>query len=193
MSLTHVAQAQALASELERLQKSHHPASICILGCAGGNGLEKVDPIITKRVVAVDINPEYVDVAKKRFGKRYPTFQAIVQDIASGSSLACEPVDMVFAGLLLEYVPLRPALHVIRGIAKKGTVVGSVLQRPSKDLPEVSPSPYSSLEVLAHQMKLVEPKELVREAALFGLRFSDSHISVMPNGKELLMQVFRAE
>jgi len=38
----------------------HAPSSVAMLGCAGGNGLERVDPGVTTRVVAVDIHLSYL-------------------------------------------------------------------------------------------------------------------------------------
>jgi hypothetical protein len=60
MALPQVGQAAALASEFERLLREHRPAAVALLGCAGGNGLERVDPATTQRVVAPDLNPGYV-------------------------------------------------------------------------------------------------------------------------------------
>lgn len=43
------------------------PASVAILGVAGGNGLDAIDPLSTTRVVGVDINPEYLAATGRRF------------------------------------------------------------------------------------------------------------------------------
>ena len=40
------------------------PASVAILGIAGGNGLEHVDPSVTSRGVGLDLNPQYPDVTR---------------------------------------------------------------------------------------------------------------------------------
>ncbi len=42
------------------------PDSIAVLGIAGGNGLDRIDANITKRVVGLDINPLYLEAVKRR-------------------------------------------------------------------------------------------------------------------------------
>jgi hypothetical protein len=42
------------------------PDSVAILGVAGGNGLDRVDANITKRVVGLDINPSYLEAVRRR-------------------------------------------------------------------------------------------------------------------------------
>jgi hypothetical protein len=43
------------------------PESVAVLGIAGGNGLERVDPTITKRIVGVDIHAGYLGVVQQRY------------------------------------------------------------------------------------------------------------------------------
>jgi len=42
MSLPEIGQAQMLADQFELLIKRHSPASVALIGCAGGNGLERL-------------------------------------------------------------------------------------------------------------------------------------------------------
>ena len=44
-----------------------------ILGIAGGNGLEHIDPAITTRTVGIDINAEYLEVV----AQRHPNLHAL--------------------------------------------------------------------------------------------------------------------
>jgi len=53
MSAPVVAQAEMLADVLRELLERYRPRSLAVLGSAGGNGLEYVDPLVTQRVVAV--------------------------------------------------------------------------------------------------------------------------------------------
>ena len=61
MSLPEVAQAQLLGNVFEGMLKKYIPKSVAIIGCAGGNGLERISTDITNRVVAVDLNALYVE------------------------------------------------------------------------------------------------------------------------------------
>jgi len=72
-----------------------------VLGIAGGNGLDHVDPNITKRVVGLDGNPLYLDEVRRRYAGKYVLGLYRVD-------LAAEPVDMeplqlVHAALVFEH------------------------------------------------------------------------------------------
>src|SRR5690349_21449618 len=103
MASPQVGQAQLLSDTLAESLRTYSPRSIALLGCAGGNGLEQVDISKTDRVVCVDINPRYVEQVCARFGSRIPMLEATVGDIQS-DDFSFAPVELVFAGLLLEYV-----------------------------------------------------------------------------------------
>lgn len=68
MSLPSVGQARMLADQLALLIERHTPSSVAIIGCAGGNGLDRIDSSRVERIVAVDINPEYIAAAELRPG-----------------------------------------------------------------------------------------------------------------------------
>jgi hypothetical protein len=60
MALPSVAQAQLLGATLHRVVSEFRPRSLAVLGVAGGNGLELIDPEIVGRLVAVDLNPHTI-------------------------------------------------------------------------------------------------------------------------------------
>jgi hypothetical protein len=191
MALPEVGQAQALAGEFGRLLREHRPASVALLGCSGGNGLERIDPEVSRRIVAVDIHPGYVETVRQRFGDRLPGLEPVVCDIASSETAPFAPVELVFAGLLLEYVPLRAVLRFVTTALAPGGVFGCVIQLPCASLPEVTPSPYGSLEALAPHIALVDPAQLSDAARESGFALVTSRVAGMPNGKSLLCLVFR--
>lgn len=191
MSLPEVGQAQALARELGRLLLEFKPASVALVGCAGGNGLGEVDPAVTSRVVALDINPSFVAAADKRHGRRFATFEPVVCDVASDGEVPFKPVSLVFAGLLLEYVQPEKLLRFALESLERGGILACVVQLPCESLPEVTPSPFSSLEVLAPHISLVSPEAVVGRAEALGFSHISSRLNTMPNGKELLTLVFR--
>jgi len=193
MSLPYVAQAQALGSELERLLRLYRPASFALLGCSGGNGLERVDPMLTRRVVALDVNPEYVRATAARFGRSFSCFEPLVCDISLVEAAPFRPVDLLFAGLLLEYVPLLPALRLVRSGLESGGIFGCVFQRESSSLGHVSPSPYASLSLLSPHMTTLARDDVEDAAGRCGLRAGAVRDLRMPNGKILVSQVYEAE
>ena len=64
MALPQVAQAQMPAELLRCLVNTHRPESLAVPGVAGGNGLEAVCGTATYRVVAVDVNEEYLNARR---------------------------------------------------------------------------------------------------------------------------------
>ncbi len=88
MALPEVAQATLLADVFEKALRKHAPASVSILGCAGGNGFDRIDPQVTTRVVGIDINPAYIAIARDRFQRRLLGLELIVADLQQGLDLS---------------------------------------------------------------------------------------------------------
>ncbi|MBM3315539.1 class I SAM-dependent methyltransferase, partial [candidate division WOR-3 bacterium] len=59
-------QSRPLAELFAGFYRKSRPAALAVPGCATGNGLECVDPAVTKRLVGIDINPEFLRVAAER-------------------------------------------------------------------------------------------------------------------------------
>jgi SAM-dependent methyltransferase len=80
MSLPSIRQAQMLADQFERLLVRHRPTSVAIVGCAGGNGLERIEAGQVRRVVGIDINPEFIEAARARHARRLVGAERITID-----------------------------------------------------------------------------------------------------------------
>ena len=55
-----------LAAIFGEVYTAARPASVALLGCATGNGLEAIDPSVTPRIVGIDLHPEYLAIARQR-------------------------------------------------------------------------------------------------------------------------------
>jgi SAM-dependent methyltransferase len=191
MSLPSVGQAKMLADQLERLIGQYRPASIALMGCAGGNGLERIQSTCVERIVAVDINAQYIATARNRFADRLANLDFRCADVQS-ESLQFEPVELIYAALIFEYVDVAAALSTMRrNIRHGGTLVG-LLQLPHAEQQAVSPSPYRSLEKLASALELVAPDELRAQAKAAGFKIGCSETIALPSGKEFLLHTFAA-
>ena len=127
MALPSVGQAQMLADQFALLIKRIRPASLALVGCAGGNGLDRVDPEQVERVVAIDINPKYLEQAEARHAKRLKQLQLICADIQS-EKLHVEPVDFIYAALVFEYVDVLSTIATLKHICRGGgTLVSRVI------------------------------------------------------------------
>jgi SAM-dependent methyltransferase len=186
MALPEVGQAQLLAALLASALHAHRPASVAVVGCAGGNGFENV-PRDT-RLVGIDVNPAYLATARARHASRRRNLELHVSDVER-DELRLAPVDLVFAGLLLEYVDAGRALdRIATWLAPRG-ILATVLQLPS-DAETVTPSPFASLHRLAPSMRLLAPERLVALAAERGFRVVDSRVAEASGGKRFAAQTF---
>src|ERR1019366_6008220 len=91
MSLLSIGQAQMLADQLAHLVASYRPTSVGIVGCAGGNGLDRIEPWPVELLFALDVNP--------RHARRFTCLNLYCADVQTGS-LQFEPVDLMYAALL---------------------------------------------------------------------------------------------
>jgi Methyltransferase domain len=190
MSLPAVGQAQMIAEQLDRALNRWTPTSIAVIGCAGGNGLERIAGSTVEHVVAVDVNPDYIERTRERHAKRLQGLELVCADVQS-ESLIYEPVEFTYAALLFEYVALLPALKTLKRNSRPDAILTAVLQLPHSSMHAVSPSPYKSLGNLAAAMTLVAPEKLCHAAERVGFTVTDSTILELPSGKRFRVQNFR--
>ena len=187
-----VRQLEFLSRVFGQLMTEYAPESLLLLGCATGNGLERVDPGRTRRLVALDINPEYLEVCRKRHGENIPGLELVCEDFAS-FDLEAASIDFVYAALFLEYVDPESAMRKISLWLKPDGILAVVLQMPHRSGDNVSETDYASVKALEPAIRLVEPAVLGRFAREHG--FSEMHSSreTLASGKEFFLGVYRLE
>jgi hypothetical protein len=191
MSLPSMGQAKMLADHLELSVKRTSPASVAILGCAGGNGLDRIGLGQVERVVAVDINPSYVEAVGARHASRLGCLDVVCGDVQA-ESLRFEPVDLIYAALIFEYVDVWSTFATLRRLCRAGGTVATLIQLVRADQDSVTPSGFRSLQALAPIMRLRTPDEMKQVAAAAGFHTSDSEIIELPSGKAFCLQTFRS-
>jgi len=191
MSLPTVGQAQMLSEQLYRAVVRWTPTSIAVIGCAGGNGLERIAAGMVERVLAVDVNPDYIERTRARHGQRLRGLELVCADVQSGS-LMYDSVDLTYAALLFEYVDVLSTLKTLKRNSRPGAVLTTVLQLPHSTIHAVSPSPYKSLGALASAMTLVAPETLCHAAVDVGFASVDSTTIELSSGKRFCVQNLRA-
>ena len=191
MSLPAVGQAQMIAEQFDRALKRWAPARVAVIGCAGGNGLDRIAPVTVERVVAVDLNPEYIECARARHAGRLQGLELLCADVQS-ESLTYGPVDFTYAALLFEYVDVPSTLRTLARNSRPDAVLTTVVQLPHSIMPAVSSSPYESLVRLASVMTLVAPESLSRAAMEAGFAAADSTVIELESGKRFCVQNFTA-
>ena len=190
MALPEVAQAQPLSDLMASVLKEYTPTSIAVIGCSTGNGFEHIDTKHTRRIVGIDINPAYLSILETRFASKFPFLELVEADVTS-PDFRIEPVSLVFAGLVFEYLDVSGALLGISRCLAPGAILLAVLQLPSTESAPVTATPYKSLELLAPIMKLVSPSEFSIACGRVGLLKFKSATIPLKKGKGFFVGFYR--
>lgn len=192
MSLPEVAQSQALSSLMAAALKEYSPTSLAVIGCTTGNGFEHIDTERTRRVVGIDINPDYLRILQTRFAGKIPGLELIEADIAV-PGFRIDSVSMVFAGLVFEYVDVLCALrNIARCLAVHGSFL-AVLQQPSAESAPVTVTRYKSLELLSQIMNLVSPVEFSGMCRSLGFQEIRTDTLPLKKGKVFFVGLYRKD
>jgi SAM-dependent methyltransferase len=184
MGSPRVLQLQFLSAVFRELLDRHRPASVAVLGCATGNGLEHIDPRRTTSVVGIDINPEYMAILMRRHSGRLPGLRAVLGDIA-----ACElepgSMDLVHCALVFEYVDPRAVLGKTAMWLPEGGVMSVVLQLPSAGHEKVADTEYKNvLSRLEPIMELIDPAEFAKLSEGAGFVPGPAEVRTLETGKK---------
>jgi len=178
----------ALSDAFGQIYRSVRPARLALLGCATGNGLERVDPAITVRAVGVDLNIQYVAVARQRFRALGARLELYCGDVLS-ARLDAGSFDLVHAALLFEYVHPELLARAIGGWVAPGGSCSVVLQLPGGEPPGASR--FETIRKLDGTMRLVPPAEVADLLAAQGLRRAGAWEVPLRGGKRFHVGVFR--
>lgn len=171
MNAPSVQQAQALANFFDDALTLCRPGEVAILGVAGGNGLDRIDRTCTRRIVAVDINQQYLDTARQRYAN-LPGLELHNIDL-SATAISLSAVDLVFAALIFEHAGIELCLeNAVRLVAPNG-FLAVVLQLPSKVVDAVSSTGIASMEQLKSTFRLIEPSLLVARLMRYGFTLAE--------------------
>jgi hypothetical protein len=184
-----VEQLGALAELFAEALAITRPASAAIVGIAGGNGLEAIDPGVTRRVVGIDVNPAYLDATRQRF-PALPDLQLHCLDLAA-APVVLDPVELVHAALVFEHAGTGRCLENARSLVAPGGCLSVVLQLPSPIESGVSRSPFPAIQTLAERFALVDRDALTREILAAGCALVHESRRALPAGKAFWLGIFR--
>jgi hypothetical protein len=183
MSLEGVRQLQQLNYIMKEQFDIFPVSSAMVLGVAGGNGLEHVNPKKYQKIYGVDVNQKYLDETRKRFSNLGTAIQLLCVDLLEERKKLPE-ADLLIANLLIEYIGYESFNEVVMKANPK--FISSVIQiNESKEF--VSDSPYlhvfDGLESVHCQ---VESGVLSENMANIGYANIESKDYPLPNGKKLV-------
>lgn len=159
------------------------PASVVVLGVAGGNGLDAIDPAVTRRVAGIDIHPGYLAAT----AARYPAAELHLCDLAAAAAPPCAPAKLVHAALIFEHAGADRCLANARRLVAPGGHLSVVLQLPSAAQAGVAPTGFASIQGLKDRFRLLDPAAFQAAA---GLPLASETIVPLPSGKAFWFGLF---
>jgi hypothetical protein len=183
-----VQQSHTLAELFACSLRHTRPESVAVLGVAGGNGLDRISPDVTKRVCGLDINPHYLEAVRRRYGN-LPGLELHCADLAN-QAVQLAPVRLVHAALIFEHAGLEGCLRNALSMVAEGGSLSVVLQLPSPQSPDVSASPYASMQTLSGDFHLIDPAQLRGTLSGNGFRQVWETRYPLAGGKAFWMGIF---
>ena len=184
MSLDSVKQLQAMNKMMKGQLNDYPVRTAMILGIAGGNGLEHVQTEKYDTVYGVDINEEYLNAVKERYGDLKGVLECIHLDLINETE-KLPPAELVIANLLVEYIGYPVFRQVLRQVDPEYVSCGIQINRDETEW--VSDSPYlhafDRLDEVHHQMDAEELTSVMKEAGYDKVLQSAEDL---PNGKSII-------
>jgi len=191
MNSPEVQQLPVLSELFRELLAARLPASVAILGVAGGNGLEHIDSATTKRVIGLDVNPHYLEAVYRRY-RRLAGLELVCTDLAA-RRVRLKPVDLVHAALIFEHAGLDRCLRNAASLVSDLGVLSVVLQLPSTTQAEVAPSGFPAVHRLPSHFSLINPAVLCQKLSASKFRLRSESTTLLPTGKAFWSGVFARE
>ncbi|MBL8179219.1 MAG: class I SAM-dependent methyltransferase [Bryobacterales bacterium] len=188
MSAPAVGQLDALADLFAQALAYCRPRSLAILGIAGGNGLDRIDPAVTARILGIDIHPHYLDAVRARYPALPLTL--LCADLQA-ESLDIAPVGMVHAALIFEHAGAGRCLTNALSLVAPAGSLSVVLQLPSTTEPGVSPTPFASIQTLRQHFSLIDPTEFTHRLLTSGFQLTHHRDHQLPGGKAFWLGIFQ--
>jgi hypothetical protein len=188
MNAPEVQQLGALSNLFAEAMALRRPASVAVLGVAGGNGLDRIDATITGRVVGVDVNPLYLNAVRQRYSG-LPGLELHCADLAE-EEIDIEPVQLVHAALIFEHAGVGRALDNALSLVAAGGALSVVLQLPSEIGQDVGRGGFASIQKLASHFPLIDPAALRISLEERSFRLIHEAQKSLPAAKKFWMGVF---
>jgi SAM-dependent methyltransferase len=187
--MAQIGQSAALRAIFARVYAETRPHRALVLGCTTGKDLAQLDPAATTRAVGVDVNPDYLAIARDELARRGRAVELVQGDVVDVDVGSAE-FDLVYAALVVEYVePVSVLRRVGTWLAPSGVCV--IVSQDSIDgVASVSETLVDSLRLLESRMSLVAPDELRAIASTVGLARTTFEQVPLPGGKSFSVSTF---
>jgi len=190
MANNKVGQLQELNKIFKEVIEKYKPENLCVMGCTTGNGFEHINTAVTKKVIGIDLNNEYLQILKNRHGQRITNLDLICGDI-NEMNIDKISVDLIWAALIFEYIDWEKTLIKIVNLLKNNGRLVVVLQKQIERLSAVSETSFKSLQQLDSIFNYIEPKVFNEKAMNLGLFIDYDNEVTLPNGKIFYVGSFK--
>jgi hypothetical protein len=184
MSDPSVGQSAVLRQIFQDQITAFKPAIVTIFGIGAGDGLDVLDPAVTKNVTGIDVNGEYLKRCADRYSSRGYSLTLIEADVNAGF-IAMNPTDMFIANLFLEYVETEKFLSVIRNSGHAGTIISATIQQNNGDT-FVSQTNIPTLNDLARYHRDVDTESIIASMIENGCKLLGTMKYGLPGKKEFV-------
>jgi len=188
MNSAGVEQSAALSALFAEALAHCQPESVAVIGVAGGNGLDRIDSSVTRRMLGIDINPAYLDAVRQRYGQM-PGLELMCADLNERID-GCRPVQLVHAALVFEHAGTGACLDNVLSLVADGGSISVVLQLPSDTTPGVSKSQFASMQILSAGFTIIDPTWLRAMIEARGFHIVRESRRALPAGKAFWMGIF---
>lgn len=192
MSHPSVNQQRFLEKCFHKALTRHAPSELLVIGCGTGNGLEHVDPRVTRRTTVIDVNGRFLNVVKQQFQPSLPGLEVIHDDLHV-CSIPQECYSLVYAGLVFEFVQTEIVLKKVAQSMREGGFLEVVLQNPNETLPTVSSTGVQSMKKLKSIVSLINRDQFFELCRKMQLVLIGSHTETLESGKSFLIASFVKE
>jgi ubiquinone/menaquinone biosynthesis C-methylase UbiE len=156
MSSQNVLQTQVLNDVLKNVLSSHSPRQMAVIGCSVGNGFEHIDFDHTEKVVAIDINPEYLEILAERHKEHMSSIEILCKDVNT-CRLTPASLDLIHCALLFEYVNPEITLKTITPWLSLDGILSVVLQLADEVVAKITQTQFKTIKRIDSIMRLIEP------------------------------------
>lgn len=191
MNSAEIQQLGALSDLFAEALALRRPESVVVLGIAGGNGLDRIDANVTRRVVGLDVNEQYLDAVRERYA--YLSGLELHCIDFGNSVLNLSPVQLVHAALVFEHAGVDRCLENALSLVAPGGTLSVVLQLPSDIGSGVSPSRFASIQNLKSHFSLIDSAWLCKTLEERRFRVAHQTRRPVPAGKAFWMGIFEKE
>ncbi len=186
-----VQQLTALSHLFKKALQFCTPQSVTVIGIAGGNGLDQIDADITRKIVGIDINPDYLSACRERYS-HLSDLDLHCIDICQELPSSLQ-TDLVHVALVFEHTRLLPALEHTLSVVKKDGLFSVVLQLPGDPGKDVASTGIPSMQTLRSGFTLLDIQEFKQQMRLNGFLSVHSHNQNLPAGKAFWLGIFKRE